>query len=67
MFTIKFEQLKISLFAEAEFFGCLGGTDPLALAFDEHGEAGNDEVIRKNGELSGGAEDAEGRKVELHG
>ena len=61
LFTIEFEQLKISLFAEAELLGCLGGTDSLALAFDEHGEARDDEVIRKNGELPGGAEDAEGR------
>jgi hypothetical protein len=67
LFTIEFEQLKISLFAEAELLGGLGGTEPFALAFDEHGEAGDDEVIRKNGELSGGADDAVGRHVELHG
>jgi hypothetical protein len=61
LFTKEFEQLEISLFAEAELLGCLGGADPFALAFDEHGEAGDDEVIRKDGKLSGWAEDAEGR------
>jgi hypothetical protein len=67
LFTIEFEQLKISLFAEAELVGGLGGTDPFALAFDQHGEAGDNEVIRQHGELSGGADDAMGRDVELHG
>ena len=67
LFTKEFEQLEISLFAEAELLGRVGGTGPLALAFDEHGEAGDDEVIRKDGELSGGSEDAEGGNVELHG
>jgi hypothetical protein len=67
LFTIEFEQLKISLFAEAELVGGLGGTDPFALAFDQHGEAGDNEVIRKHGEHSGGADDAVGRDVELHG
>ena len=67
MFTIEFEQLKISLFAEAEFLGGLGGAEPFALAFDQHGESGDDEVIGKNGKLSGGADDAVGRHVELHG
>ena len=67
LFTIELEQLKITLFAEAELLGCLGGTDPLALAFNEHGEAGDNEVIGKNRELSGGAEDAKGREVEMHG
>jgi hypothetical protein len=37
------------------------------LAFNEHGQAGDDEVIGKNGDLSGGADDAVGRHVELHG
>ena len=67
MFTIEFQQLKISLFAEVELLSGLGGTKPFALAFNEHGQAGDDEVIRKNGELSGGADDAVGRHVELHG
>ena len=67
MFTIEFEQLKISLLAEVELLSGLGGTEPFALAFNEHGQAGDDEVIRKNGELSGGADDAVGRHVELHG
>ena len=58
MFTIKFEQLKISLFAKAEFFGGLGGTKPFALTFDEHAEAFDDEVIRTNREFTGGADDA---------
>ena len=58
MFTIKFEQLKISLFAKAKLFGGLGGTKPFALAFDEHAQAGDDEVIRTNGEFTGGADDA---------
>ena len=49
MFTVEFEQLKIALFAEVELVGGLGGAEPFALAFDEHGEAGDDEVIRKNG------------------
>jgi hypothetical protein len=67
MFTIEFEQLEVSLFAEVEFLGGLGGAKAFALAFDEHGQAGDDEVVRKNGELSGGADDASGRDVELHG
>ena len=67
MFTIEFEQLKISLLAEVELLCGLGGTEPFALAFDEHGQAGDDEVIGKNGELSGGADDAVGRHIELHG
>jgi hypothetical protein len=67
IFTIEFEQLKISLLAEIELLGGLGGTEPFALAFNEHGQARDDEVVRKNGELSGGAEDAVGRHVELHG
>ena len=67
MFTVEFEQLKISLFAEVELLGGLGGAEALALAFDEHGQAGHDKVVRKNGDLSGGADDAAGRDVELHG
>ena len=67
VFTIEFEQLKISLFAEADFLGRLGGAGALALAFDEHGEAGDDDVIGKNGELSGGTRDPVTRHVELHG
>jgi hypothetical protein len=67
MFTIEFEQLKISLLAEAELLSGLGGTDSFALALDEHGEAGDDEVIRKNREFSGWTDDAVGRHVELHG
>jgi hypothetical protein len=67
MFTIEFEQLKISLFAEFKLGGGLGGAKSFALAFDEHGQAGDDEVVRKNGEFSGGANDASGRNVELHG
>jgi hypothetical protein len=58
MFTIEFKQLKISLFAKAELFGGLGGTKPFALAFDKHAQAGDDEVIRTNGEFTGGADDA---------
>ena len=67
MFTIEFKQLKISLFAEVELLGGLGGAEPFALAFDEHGQAGDDQVVRKNGEVSGGAKDAAGRDVKLHG
>jgi hypothetical protein len=67
LFTKEFEQLEVSLFAEAELLGCLGGPGSLALAFDEHGEAGDDEVIGKDGELSGGADDPVGRHIELHG
>jgi hypothetical protein len=67
MFTIKFEQLKISLFAEVELLSGLGGTEPFTLAFNEHGQARDDEVIRKNGKFSGWADDAVGRHVELHG
>ena len=67
MFTIKFKQLKVSLLAEVKFRGGLGGAEPLALAFDEHSQAGDDEVIGKNREFSGGANDASGRDVELHG
>ena len=67
LLTIEFEQLKISLFAEVELLGGLGGAEPFALAFDEHGQAGDYKVVRKNGKLSGGADDAAGRDVELHG
>jgi len=67
MFTIEFKQLKISLFAEVELLGGFGGAEPFALAFDEHGQAGDDQVVRKNGEVSGGADDAAGRDVKLHG
>ena len=67
LFTIKFEQLKISLFSETEFFGGLGGADSFALTFDKHGQPGDDDVVGKNGEFSGGADDAAGRDVELHG
>jgi hypothetical protein len=67
MFTIEFEQLKVSLFAEVELFGGLSGAEPFALAFDEHGQAGDDEVVGKDGDLSGGADNAAGRDVELHG
>ena len=37
------------------------------MAFDEHGQPGDDEVVPKDRELSGGADDAAGRDVELHG
>ena len=67
MFTIEFEQLKISLLAEAELLSGLGGTESFALALDEHREAGDNEVIRTNREFSGWADDAVGRHVELHG
>jgi hypothetical protein len=66
-FTIEFEQLKISLLAEVELLSGLGGTEPFALAFNKHGQAGDNEVIRKNAELSGGADDAVGRNIKLHG
>jgi len=67
VFTIEFEQLKISLFREVKLLGGLGGAESFALAFDEHGQAGDDEVVGKDGEISGGADDAAGREVELHG
>ena len=67
LLAIELEQLEIALLAEAELVGGLGGAEPFALAFNEHGQAGDDEVIRKNGELSGGADDTVGRHVELHG
>jgi hypothetical protein len=67
VFAVKFEQLKISLFAEIELLGRLGGAEPLTLTFDEHGQPGDDEVIWKNRNLSGRADDATGRDVELHG
>jgi hypothetical protein len=67
MFTIEFKQLKISLFAEAKLLGGLGGAEAFALAFDEHDQAGDDEVIGANGKLTGRADDAVGRQVELHG
>jgi hypothetical protein len=65
--TIAFEQLKISLFAEVELLGGLDGTKPFALTFNEHGQASDNEVVRKNWELSGGADDAMGGHVEVHG
>jgi hypothetical protein len=66
MLTIESKQLKISLFAEAEFLGGLGGAEPFALAFDQHGQAGDNEVVRTNGKLTGRADDAVCRDVELH-
>jgi hypothetical protein len=67
MFTVELKQLEISLLAEAQLLGGLGGAEPLALAFDEHGQAGDDEVIGTNGKLTSGADDAAGRHVEPHG
>jgi len=67
MFTIEFEQLKISLPAEAELLSGLGGAESFALAFNEHREAGDYEVIRKNREFSRRADDAVGRHLEMHG
>jgi hypothetical protein len=67
MFTKEFEQLKISLLAEAELVGGFGSTESFALAFDEHGEAGDDEVVGENREFSGRADDAVCRQVEVHG
>ena len=67
LFTVEFEQLEVSLLADIELLSGLGGTEPFALAFNEHGQAGDDEVIRTNGKLSGGSDDAVGRQVELHG
>ena len=66
LFTIEFKQLKISLLAQVEFRGGLGGAESFALAFDEHGQSRDDEVVRKNGEISSGADDAVSRDVELH-
>jgi hypothetical protein len=65
--TIEFEQLKISLSAEAELRGGIDDANPFALAFEEHGEAGNDEIIRTNGKLSGWADDTVIWHVEVHG
>ena len=60
-------ELKVALFAEAELLGRLGGPGLLALDFDKHGEAEDNEVIWKNGKLSGGTDDPVGRHVKLHG
>ena len=43
------EQLEISLFAEAELFGCFGGSGPHTLAVDEHQEPGDEDVIWPEG------------------
>jgi hypothetical protein len=67
MLAIELEQLKISLPAEFELLSGLDGAGPFASAFNEHGKAWDDEVIRKNGELSSGANNAAGRYAELHG
>ena len=67
LFTVEFEQLEVSLLADIELLSGLGCTEPFALAFDNHGQAGDHKVVRTNRELSGGANDAEGRHVELHG
>jgi hypothetical protein len=67
LFAVEFEQLKVPLFAQIELLGGPDGTDPFALTFDEHGQPGDDQVVGKNGEFSGGANDAAGRDVELHG
>ena len=58
IFTVKPEQLKVSLFAKAELIGSLDGTEPFALAFDEHGQTCNDEVIWTNRKFTGRANDA---------
>jgi len=67
LFTVEFEQLEVSLLADIELLSGLGCTEPFALAFDNHGQAGDHEVARTNWELSGGANDAVARHVELHG
>jgi hypothetical protein len=67
MFAVELEQLIIPLSAQTELLRGLCGAKPFALAFQEHGEAGDEEVTRKNGELAGGADDAVPRDVELHG
>jgi hypothetical protein len=67
MVIIESKHLKISLLAKAELLGGLSGTEPFALAFDEHGQTGDDQVIGTNRKLAGGADDAVGRYVELHG
>jgi hypothetical protein len=67
LFPIELEQLEISLFAEVEPLGGLGSAKAFALAFDEHGQAGDDEVVLTDGEFSGGADDASGGEVEPHG
>jgi hypothetical protein len=67
LFTVEFEELEISLPAEVELPSGLGRAETFALAFNEHGQAADGEVIGQNGELSGRANDAVGRQVELHG
>jgi hypothetical protein len=65
--TVEFEQLEVPLLADIELLSGFGGTKPFALAFDNHGDADGEEVSRTNRELSGGANDAVARHVELHG
>src|SRR5262249_42616349 len=67
LFTVEFEQLEVPLLAEIELLSGLGRTEPFALAFDNHGQAGDHEVARENGEFSSGANNAVGGHVELHG
>ena len=67
LFPVELEQLEVSLLADVELRSGLGGTEPFALAFDNHGQAGDDEVVRTNGEFTGGANDAVDRHVEQHG
>ena len=47
--------LEVALFAEAELLGGSQGAEPLALAFDEHGEFAGDFVGGGDGEGAGGA------------
>jgi hypothetical protein len=42
LFAEESEQLKISLLGDVEFLGGLGGAEAFALAFDEHGQPGDD-------------------------
>lgn len=66
LFIIGFEQLIVSLFAEAELLGGPGGAETFALSFDEHGEALDDEVVIVDGEFAGGPGDALRGPVEQH-
>ena len=50
-------ELEIALFTEAELACGGGGTEALALAFDEHGEFVGDLVVGAEGERAGGTDE----------
>jgi hypothetical protein len=61
------EQLIISLSSHSILGGGLSGAQALALAFDEHDQAGNNVIARWNHEFPGGADNPVIGEFEAHG